>query len=171
MSNLKLFWKIEGGRRKLFLRNNLNNILECNPYKSKLAASIFNGLEIFPFSDNEKILIIGENIENETKEIFKTIFSNKSIYENYFDSNLIELENISILYVNVTSVKEWHILKDDFFMNLPSRVFIFFMINKNVYKEIKNILKMNLKGKLDLIQEINLGNFFYEEFLLVYLRR
>ena len=60
-NNSKIIWKDYNGKKRLFTiiskpENQKNQYRNWNPFYSKLAAALFNGLEIFPFKPNSKIL-------------------------------------------------------------------------------------------------------------------
>ena len=150
----KFTWKNFDGKIKLFTfpLDNTQQIKErdWNPYKSKLSAAMFNGLEIVPFNTSTKIFMIDEfsdnthihliDIVNSSSQIIfhKNSEKSKKIVQSLEDGNklfdLVYLDLKSQIYVS--QISEFHkILKKSGF------IFIFLTSAKNeirYFKELSN---------------------------------
>lgn len=117
-TNLKILWENYGGKKKLYTLMTNNKEIQhryWNPFISKLAASLFNGMEIFPFNLNSKIL-----------------FSEK-----FASSTLIHLTDIVDSEKMIFTMK--HDVKNNNFENKKFDVIYFDMMNnENIYNQILN---------------------------------
>ena len=85
-SNSKLLWKNMNGNFKLFTISSMfeKNSHEryWNPFSSKLAAGLLNGLEIFPFDNSSKIFVIDEFSKNTLNHLKDLVDSPSQIHFN-----------------------------------------------------------------------------------------
>ena len=83
-SNSKLLWKNTNGKFKLFTISSMfeKNSHEryWNPFLSKLAAGLVNGLEIFPFYSSSKIFVIDEYSKNTLTHLKDLVDSSSQIH-------------------------------------------------------------------------------------------
>ena len=171
MENSKFIWKTENNQLRLFFRIDDKNNYHCNPYKSNLIASIFNGLEILPFSKDKKIILFEQNIDIQTKKIFvdffkAELFGIKQIVDSDFKNN--SEKNINILYLNIQNQSDCQSFKDNFFYILKLKCFVFININKKINTEIQNIINPKVNKNIKLIQEVNIDNFFKDQYFLLF---
>tara|TARA_B100000029_G_scaffold167749_1_gene163909 strand:- start:1157 stop:1909 length:753 start_codon:yes stop_codon:yes gene_type:complete len=84
--NSKLLWKNLNGKFKLFTISSTSekNSHEryWNPFLSKLAAGLLNGLEIFPFDNSSKIFVIDEFSKNTLNHLNDLVDSPSQIHFN-----------------------------------------------------------------------------------------
>ena len=98
-----LIWENHDGKKKLFIKSNNeeksnhNNLMTLNPYTSKLAAALFNGLEIFPIQSNSRIILDDEYSKIVLEQIFN-ISTNGQIHllekqkdEKYYIQKMLKL--------------------------------------------------------------------------------
>ena len=111
----KFTWKNFNGKIKLFTfssdGNQQSKERDWNPYKSKLSAALFIGLEIVPFNASTKIFIIDEfsdntyihlnDIVNSSSEIIfhKSSEKYKKIVQTFEDENKL----FDLLYIDFKS--------------------------------------------------------------------
>ena len=121
----KILWENNHGKKKLYSfisENNKTKNQIWNPYHSKLAAALFNGLEIFPFKSDSKILYYEKlqsstlNHLNDIVKISGKIYAIKNsldviksktnityIEPKNFDitNNIFQKENFDIIYFDI----------------------------------------------------------------------
>ena len=159
-----------------------------NPYSSKLAAAIFNGLEIFPFINNSKILYVTDfpnytfmhlsNLVNTGGTVFlnepkKSINSNNKLVSQLKNLKIIDdIESFNIL-------QELDVVLIDVHFNFSKQVletitnflkknaFIFLIQKTELVNEKDNILKEEFFTKYDIIQKINLTDFFKDLTMII----
>jgi len=159
-----------------------------DPYSSKLAAAIFNGLEIFPFINNSKILYVTDfpnytfmhlsNLVNTGGTIFlnepkKSINSNNKLVSQLKNLKIIDdIESFNIL-------QELDVVLIDVHFNFSKQVletitnflkknaFIFLIQKTELVNEKDNILKEEFFTKYNIIQKINLTDFFKDLTMII----
>ena len=172
-----------------FQKNNLfYNIWE--PFSSKLAAGIFNGLEIFPILKDSKILYISHfpnntlahlsNIVGSTGKVFshehiqnvkdsgKDFFSyNKNISVIFDINEIISFDKSNKLDVIIVDADyDFNIIMDSITNRLKIGGFLFFVEKTTVLTE-KPIGNVNGMQKYEIVQKINLANFFKDFTMIV----
>ena len=198
-NNSKIIWKKSDGRKKLFTvipksENQANQYRNWNPFYSKLAAALFNGLEIFPFKPNSKIFY-SDNTSNTTLSHLLDIIDSKDvIYLLKNNSTKIKnLKNVVIIDEVKNNILHNHDQKDTFDI-----IYLDIMNNENLQTQILNhattlkklgflIIILNSISKINdplfrnqingiiakpssslkLIQEINLSNFFKNSMMII----
>tara|TARA_B110000014_G_C20117220_1_gene590450 strand:+ start:1156 stop:1776 length:621 start_codon:yes stop_codon:yes gene_type:complete len=188
-----IFW-INHNDKNVLATKTQNNYEICKPYQNKLAASIINGLEILPITQNSKILMlensftevvthisnmIGENgkcfilTESKSNEVNLIERLNKTSNISVVSNSLTEPENFSlsthvdVLYIDIidTNLIE-NILKiSELCLNNSGYLLLILptdkisILNDGSYPN-ENIFRKKLKNNHDIIQEINLTDFF-----------
>ena len=198
-NNSKIIWKDYNGKKKLFTiipkpENQKNQYRNWNPFYSKLAAALFNGLEIFPFKPNSKIFY-SDNTSNTTLSHLLDIIDSKDvIYLLKNNSTKIKnLKNVVIIDEVKNNILHNHDQKDTFDI-----IYLDIMNNENLQTQILNhattlkklgflIIILNSISKINdplfrnqingiiakpssslkLIQEINLSNFFKNSMMII----
>ena len=180
----KFTWKNFDGKIKLFTFssdvNQQSRERDWNPYKSKLSAALFNGLEIVPFNTSTKILMIDEfsdntyihlnDIVNSSSEIIfhKNSEKYKKIVQTFEDENkLFDLLYIDLKsQISVSQISDFHkILKKSGF------IFIFLTSTQNEirsFKELSNWWSEKTKNeKINIFQDMGIPlNDFDMKFML-----
>ena len=198
-NNSKIIWKDYNGKKRLFTiipkpENQKNQYRNWNPFYSKLAAALFNGLEIFPFKPNSKIFY-SDNTSNTTLSHLLDIIDSKDvIYLLKNNSTKIKnLKNVVIIDEVKNNILHNHDQKDTFDI-----IYLDIMNNENLQTQILNhattlkklgflIIILNSISKINdplfrnqingiiakpssslkLIQEINLSNFFKNSMMII----
>lgn len=159
--------------RKIFTKNKKTlNLHFWNPYKSKIAAAIFNGLEIFPFKKNIKIFYHTDDLLDETNLHFSNILeSNGKIFTKNDELN-IKTSSLDIFFIDMPD--DEYILDSINGSNnlLKTHGFLIFstsIISKSQNsKDPINFLIRQMKQKnFSLIQEVNLSNYFRDHILVI----
>ena len=192
--NSNLLWKNHHGQKRLFLKTSTsensfgNKIISCNPHTSKLIASLFNGLELFPIKPDSNIFI-RDNYSNQVLKQISEIVSEGKIYtQNSIDKKLKSFQNIEFIDEIHGFEKIYNIIDMvylDFNENeklidminaskliLKQHGFILLIINSesNQYqkfkKNIQNIIKL-FDNSFENIQEINLSDYFKYSFMIM----
>ena len=102
-NNSKIIWEKSDGRKKLFTvipksENQANQYRNWNPSYSKLAAALFNGLEIFPFKSDSKIFYSGSSSTTTLNHLLDIIDSKGTIHLQKNNSAKIKnLKNVVIV--------------------------------------------------------------------------
>ena len=160
-----------------------------DPYSSKLAAAIFNGLEIFPFINNSKILYVtdfpnytfihlsnlvgtdgiiflNEEKNSSNSSINKSIsqLKNLKIIDNMESFNILQELDVILIDVNFNFSKEFFATITNF---LKKNAFIFLIQKTELVNEKDNILKEEFFTKYDIIQKINLTDFFKDLTMII----
>ena len=160
-----------------------------DPYSSKLAAAIFNGLEIFPFINNSKILYVtdfpnytfihlsnlvgtdgiiflNEEKNSSNSSINKSIsqLKNLKIIDNMESFNILQELDVILIDVNFNFSKEFFVTITNF---LKKNAFIFLIQKTELVNEKDNILKEEFFTKYDIIQKINLTDFFKDLTMII----
>ena len=189
-----IFWIMEKNGKKLATLNNSkkNEYRIWKPYRSKLAAAIINGIEIFPILEKSKIIYFDtlENTINHVSDIVGVdgeIFiakNNESI--DFLKKTNVGITNISFidaikkstvdyvdtLYVDVldqsyldTVINSKAYLKDGGYIMLVIKTED--MLENNDSNKLQNNVYKKIKSMFTIIQEINLTPFFKEQVMLI----
>ena len=198
-NNSKIIWEKSDGKKKLFTaipksENQANQYRNWNPSYSKLAAALFNGLEIFPFKSDSKIFYSDNSSTTTLNHLLDIVDSNGIIYLQKNNSAKIKnLKNIVIVDQEKIATLSSNGLKESFDViyldiitngNLRTQIlnhektlknsgFLIIILNKitkindpSFRDQINNII-INSNSSLKLIQEINLSNFFKKSMMII----
>ena len=189
-----IFWIMEKNGKKLATLNNSNEneYRVWKPYRSKLAAAIINGIEIFPILKKSKIIYFG-TLENTINHISDIVGAEGEIFvaknnesTDFLKKTNVDVTNISFiddikkstvdcvdtLYVDVldqscldTVINSKAYLKDDGYIMLVIKTED--MLENNDSNELQNNVYKKIKSMFTIIQEINLTPFFKEQVMLI----
>ena len=198
-NNSKIIWEKSGGRKKLFTvipksENQANQYRNWNPSYSKLAAALFNGLEIFPFKSDSKIFYSDSSSTTTLNHLLDIVDSNGTIYLQKNNSakiknlkNVVIVDQEKIATLSSNGLKElFDVIYLDIITNenlrtqilnhektLKNSGFLIIILNKitkindpSFRDQINNII-INSNSSLKLIQEINLSNFFKKSMMII----
>ena len=191
-NNSKIIWEKSDGRKKLFTvipksENQANQYRNWNPFYSKLAAALFNGLEIFPFKFDSKIFYSDNSSNTTLNHLLDIIDSKGMIYlqknnaakiKNLKNVVIIDQEKNStlfnhdrketfdVIYLDITISEnlQTQILNHE--MTLKNLCFLIIIlnsiskINDSSFRNQINDVITNSSSSLQFIQEINLSGFF-----------
>ena len=191
-NNSKIIWKDYNGKKKLFTiipkpENQKNQYRNWNPFSSKLAAALFNGLEIFPFKPDSKIFYSDNSSNTTLNHLLDIIDSKGTIYlqknnaakiKNLKNVVIIDQEKNStlfnhdrketfdVIYLDITISEnlQTQILNHE--MTLKNLGFLIIIlnsiskINDSSFRNQINDVITNSSSSLQFIQEINLSGFF-----------
>ena len=198
-NNSKIIWEKSDGRKKLFTvipksENQTNQYRNWNPFYSKLAAALFNGLEIFPFKFDSKIFYSDISSTTTLNHLLDIIDSKGTIHlqknniakiKNLKNVVIVDQEKIATLSSN--GLKElFDVIYLDIITNenlrtqilnhektLKNSGFLIIILNKitkindpSFRDQINNII-INSNSSLKLIQEINLSDFFKKSMMII----
>ena len=198
-NNSKIIWEKSGGRKKLFTvipksENQANQYRNWNPFYSKLAAALFNGLEIFPFKSDSKIFYSGSSSTTTLNHLLDIVDSKGIIYLQKNNSTKIKnLKNVVIVDQEKNGTLSSNGLKESFDViyldiitneNLRTQIlnhektlknsgFLIIILNKIIkinepsFRDQINNIIINSNSSLKLIQEINLSNFFKKSMMII----
>ena len=194
-NNHTIFWIIEKNGRKLATLNNSkeNEYRIWKPYRSKLAAAIINGIEIFPILKKSKILYFDTFMENTINHISDIIGIDGKIFlpKNYTTSNFLgNIENNSTNISLINDIKKSAIDDVDIlYVDALNQNFLDIVINSKVYLKkggyLMLVIKTNeifenqdsnakennrykkIRSLFNIIQEINLTDFFSGQTMLI----
>ena len=198
-NNSKIIWKDYNGKKKLFTiiskpENQKNQYRNWSPFYSKLAAALFNGLEIFPFKPDSKIFYSDNSSNTTLNHLLDIIDSKGTIYlQKNNVAKIKNLKNVVIINQGKNSTLFNHDRKETFDViyldttiseNLLTRILNhemtlknsgFLIIILNSISEINdlsfrnqvNSMITNSSSSLQFIQEINLANFFKNSMMVV----
>ena len=158
-----------------------------SPYTSKLAAAISNGLEIFPFFKQTKILYIDSNhdenlnhlvnmVGNDGKiylEKIKLPLSSKNISRNLEDIGAMtkKIDNIDIFYIDLPDKNYYKIIQKYETFLKQNGFIILIANNENISTDTSNddILDFyhHLKSKYEILQQVYLDEFFKKQTLII----
>ena len=212
-----IFWITVKNKKKLATLNNasVNEVYNeklikmngkqynlWNPYTSKLAAAIVNGMEIFPILEKTKVLYLNSTIEKTLSHISDIIGVNGKIFilrdinensKKFLDNVMNDRTNVftitrdngdpvkfssktemvNVVYVDITQHNETEVaiqnckryLRDGGFLMLvvPTKKIDF--VNKPNGQNIEEIQK--LQSSFEIIQQINLTDFFKEHSMII----
>ena len=198
-NNSKIIWKDYNGKKRLFTiipkpENQKNQYRNWNPFYSKLAAALFNGLEIFPFKPDSKIFYSDNSSNTTLNHLLDIIDSKGTIYLQKNNATKIKnLKNVVIIDEVKNNILHNHDQKDTFDI-----IYLDIMNNENLQTQILNhattlkklgflIIILNSISKINdplfrnqingiiakpssslkLIQEINLSNFFKNSMMII----
>ena len=198
-NNSKIIWEKSDGRKKLFTvipksENQTNQYRNWNPFYSKLAAALFNGLEIFPFKSDSKIFYSDSSSTTTLNHLLDIVDSNGTIYLQKNNSakiknlkNVVIVDQEKIATLSSNGLKElFDVIYLDIITNenlrtqilnhektLKNSGFLIIILNKitkindpSFRDQINNII-INSNSSLKLIQEINLANFFKKSMMII----
>ena len=191
-NNSKINWKDYNGKKKLFTiipkpENQKNQYRNWNPFYSKLAAALFNGLEIFPLKPDSKIFYSDNSSNTTLNHLLDIIDSKGTIYlqknnaakiKNLKNVVIIDQEKNStlfnhdrketfdVIYLDITISEnlQTQILNHE--MTLKNLGFLIIIlnsipkINDSSFRNQINDVIANSSSSLQFIQEINLSAFF-----------
>ena len=198
-NNSKIIWKKSDGRKKLFTvipksENQANQYRNWNPSYSKLAAALFNGLEIFPFKSDSKIFYSDSSSTTTLNHLLDIVDSKGTIYLQKNNSAKIKnLKNVVIVDQEKIPTLSSNGLKESFDViyldiitneNLRTQIlnhektlknsgFLIIILNKIIkinepsFRDQINNIIINSNSSLKLIQEINLANFFKKSIMII----
>ena len=198
-NNSKIIWEKSGGRKKLFTvipksENQANQYRNWNPSYSKLAAALFNGLEIFPFKSDSKIFYSDSSSTTTLNHLLDIVDSKGTIYLQKNNSAKIKnLKNVVIVDQEKIATLSSNGLKESFDViyldiitneNLRTQIlnhektlknsgFLIIILNKIIkinepsFRDQINNIIINSNSSLKLIQEINLANFFKKSIMII----
>ena len=194
-NNHAIFWIMEKNGKELVTLNKSkeNKYRIWKPYRSKLAAAIINGIEIFPILKKSKILYYDTFMENTVNHISDIIGMDGKIFipKNYVHSNFLQninsnvtniliindikkstIDNVDVLYVDALDKNFLDIvinskvhLKNDGYLMLVIKTDEIFE-NKSSSGQQKDRYK-KIKSLFSIIQEINLAVFFSGQTMLI----
>ena len=198
-NNSKIIWKDYNGKKKLFTiipkpENQKNQYRNWNPFYSKLAAALFNGLEIFPFKPDSKIFYSDNSSNTTLNHLLDIIDSKGTIYLQKNNATKIKnLKNVVIISQGKNSTLFNHDRKETFDviyldttisenlqtqilnheMTLKNSGFLIIILNSiskindpSFRNQINNIIT-NSSSSLQFIQEINLSDFFKNSMMII----
>ena len=198
-NNSKIIWEKSGGRKKLFTvipksENQANQYRNWNPSYSKLAAALFNGLEIFPFKSDSKIFYSDSSSTTTLNHLLDIVDSKGTIYLQKNNSAKIKnLKNVVVVDQEKIPTLSSNGLKESFDViyldiitneNLRTQIlnhektlknsgFLIIILNKIIkinepsFRDQINNIIINSNSSLKLIQEINLANFFKKSIMII----
>lgn len=172
-----------------------------NPYTSKLAAAIVNGMEIFPILEKTKVLYLNTTIEKTLSHISDIIGMNGKIFvvrdmvensKNFLEKvrnnrvNIFSItrekgvparfsstEMVNVVYVDITQHNETEVAIQNCKNYLRNGGFLMLVIPTKKIDFINNPSKQNLEemqklqSSFEIIQQINLTDFFKEYSMII----
>ena len=116
-ANTKILWKNFNGKIKLYTiystSSKKNQERNWSPFLSKLSAALINGLEVFPFRNNSKIIFLEESrtttlthihdLVDSSSQIISHKLNEKNLEINYADKNGIE--SFDVMYFDSGTIK------------------------------------------------------------------
>jgi len=90
-------------KEKIVIRNN-EEFLEWNPYSSKLGASIRNGLQILPITENSKVVCINTLEDSTVLHISNIVGDNGSVFILDLNKNNKKFQKILDLHKNINLI-------------------------------------------------------------------
>ena len=181
--NSTLLWKNYNGQKKLFLKikktegSSKDKIIPCNPYTSKLISCLFNGLELFPITPSSNIFI-NDDYSNQVLDQLSEIISIGEIYtQNHFKNNSQNMrDRVDMAYLDLNENDKSFDMINQLKPVLKKNGFIILIINfkSNQFeipkKIIQNLLD-NFHDSFEIIQEINLSNYFKYSFMIMIMKK
>jgi len=169
----QIVWKNFSGTREIFTKNKKTSNLDFwNPYKSKIAAAIFNGLEIFPFKENIKIFYHTDDLLDETNLHFSNILeSNGKIFTKNDELN-IKTGSLDIFFIDIhddeyildSINRSSNLLKTHGFLIFSTSII---SKSQNSDNHVNFLIRQMKQKKFSLIQEVNLSDYFREYILVI----
>ncbi len=159
-----------------------------SPYTSKIAAAISNGLEIFPFFKQAKILYIDSNhdenlnhlvnmVGNDGKiylEKIKFSLSSKTISQNLEDIGDMtkqKIDNVDIFYIDSPNKNYYKIIQKYEVFLKKNGFLILIANNENIITNTSNNDMLDfyhhLKSKYEILQQVFLDEFFKKQTLII----
>ena len=194
-NNSRIIWENHNGRKKLYTITSVskNQYRDWGPFDSKLSAALFNGLEIFPFKPSSKIFYSNDSSDTTLSHLFDIIDSIGMIYVQKSSvkiknsKNIVMIDNekdntvdkhngkeqFDVIYLDITNNQnlEAETLKHETNLkNLGFIIIIFQSVSKtndsSFKNQINNIINHSALS-LQLIQEVNLADFFKSNMMVV----
>ena len=194
-NNSRIIWENHNGRKKLYTIPSefKNQYRDWGPFDSKLSAALFNGLEIFPFKPSSKIFYSNDSSDTTLSHLFDIIDSIGMIYVQKSSvkiknsKNIVMIDNekdntvdkhngkeqFDVIYLDITNNQnlEAETLKHETNLkNLGFIIIIFQSVSKtndsSFKNQINNIINHSALS-LQLIQEVNLADFFKSNMMVV----
>ncbi len=212
-----IFWITVKNKKKLATLNNVSvnqayneRLVEkngkqynvWNHYRSKLAAAIINGLEIFPILKKTRVLYFGDTAKNtvshisdiigidgkifvvnditeNSKNFLEKISNNRTnVFTIIYDKNnpaqfSSTIETVDVIYLDITQPNKTEITIDNCKNYLRNDGYLMLVVPTKNIDFAKNPTKENLEGRkrlqssFDVIQEINLTDFFKEHSMII----
>ena len=155
-------------KQKIHLKN-------WNPYTSKLEAGFVNGLELFPIIKTSSIIFLESFPTQTLNHLSLIIEKDVSIFVDKYYFNNYNSKIKSLKIINESSMYDLNseLIISDIFNEHDLNLFhtickkitnsnIFFIVIVN-----SNFSLTNMKTNFELIQEVNLDNFFKDSFMLM----
>jgi fibrillarin-like rRNA methylase len=194
-NNSRIIWENHNGRKKLYTITSApkNQYRDWSPFDSKLSAALFNGLEIFPFKPSSKIFYSNDSSDTTLNHLFDIIDSigmiyiQKSSVKIKNSKNVVMIDNekdntvdkhngkeqFDVIYLDITNNQnlEAEMLNHETNLkNLGFAIIIFHSASKtndsSFKNQINNIINHSALS-LQLIQEVNLADFFKNNMMVV----
>tara|TARA_Y100000590_G_scaffold467418_1_gene646277 strand:+ start:13716 stop:14282 length:567 start_codon:yes stop_codon:yes gene_type:complete len=171
-NNSRIIWKKLGGRKKIYtkIETSKHEYRNWNPFRSKLGAALFNGLEIFPFQISSKIFYSDATSDTTLSHISDIIGSNGKISVNTFNEND---EKFDIIYLGILDDKNLETEILNYESHLKNSGFLILFLNNfsnTTDSNFENLIhKMINDSKISfqLIQEVNLADFFKDHMMVL----
>ena len=194
-NNSRIIWENHNGRKKLYTitSESKNQYRDWSPFDSKLSAALFNGLEIFPFKPSSKIFYSNDSSDTTLNHLFDIIDSigmiyiQKSSVKIKNSKNVVMIDNeknntvdkhngkerFDAIYLDITNNQNLEAEILDHETNLKNLGFVIIIFhsdsktNDSSFKnQINNIINHSALS-LQLIQEVNLADFFKNNMMVV----
>ena len=198
-NNSEIIWEKSDGRKKLFTvipksENQANQYRNWNPFYSKLAAALFNGLEIFPFKFDSKIFYSDISSTTTLNHLLDIIDSKGTIHlqknniakiknlknvvivdqeKNYTLSSNDPKESFDVIYLDIITNENLRTQILNHEKTLKNSGFLIIILNKIIkinepsFRDQINNIIINSNSSLKLTQEINLSNFFKKSMMII----
>ena len=169
----QIIWKNFSGTRKIFTKNKINSNLDFwNPYKSKIAAAIFNGLEIFPFKENAKIFYHADDLSNETSLHFSNILEPNGKLFTKNDKLNIKTESLDVFFIDKNNDEYIQdSLRESIELLKIHGFLLFSAFNASKLQKSENsinfLIRQMKQKNFSLIQEVNLSDYFKNHILVI----
>jgi len=171
-SDSRIIWKKSSGRKKLFtkIKTSKQEYRNWNPFRSKLAAALFNGLEIFPFQSDSQIFYFNIKEDTTLNHLSDIIGSKGNINVNIFNEND---KKFDIIYLDILDNKNLKTEIINYNQHLKNSGFLMIFLNHSsntIDLTLVNSITKTLddsKISFELIQEINLADYFKNNMMIL----
>lgn len=171
-NNSRIIWEKHNGRRKLYtkIETSKNQYRNWNPFSSKLGAALFNGLEIFPFESGSKIFYSDTTTDTTLNHISDIIGSNGKISIDKFNKNN---EKFDIVCLEISDYRNLETELFNYESHLKNSGFLIIFLNNSSnttdssFENLTTKIINNSKTSFQLIQEVNLADFFKNHMLVL----
>jgi fibrillarin-like rRNA methylase len=171
-SNSGIIWKKLDGRKKLYtkIETSTHEYRNWNPFRSKLGAALFNGLEIFPFESGSKIFYSDTTTDTTLNHISDIIGPNGKISVDKFNKNS---EKFDIVYLKISDNRNLETEIFNYESHLKNSGFLIIFLNNSSntidssFQNLTTKIINNSKMSFQLIQEINLADFFKNHMMIL----